>query len=131
MILKTYARVVTENIELTLDMLSHALGLEPEHRFAVGTRQIAVIGDFCVQSAAPDELTALRAVVGPIVVDDLERTVEMLQRQGSTLESEVLAAPTGRVLYSRTPEGVGFEWLEYTRELSAKLLPEVDVTDRP
>ena len=124
MILKTYARVVTEDAELTFGPLLSLTGKEPDVRFTVGTTEIIAIADFCVIVAPREQLGALREVVGPIVVDNLQELQSMLIEQGSEITLGPILAPTGTVLYARNPDGIVMEWLQYTNELMARLFPD-------
>jgi hypothetical protein len=123
MILKTYARVVTENAERTLEGLRKLTGKEPDVRFSVGTTEIIAIADFCIVAAPKEQLTALREVVGPIIVDNLEELNAKLVEQGSEITLGPAEAPTGTVLYARNRDGIAMEWLQYTTKLTQRLFP--------
>ena len=51
--LKTYARVVTGDMESTLTILRALTAKEVDLRFAAGEVEIAAIGDFCIVAAPP------------------------------------------------------------------------------
>jgi len=120
MILKTYARVVTENAERTLEPLRSLTGKEPDVRFTVGTTEIIAIADFCIIAAPREQLAALREVVGPVVVDNLKELHSRLIEQGYEIALGPIEAPTGTVLYARNPDGGIMEWLQYTTELTER-----------
>jgi hypothetical protein len=117
MILKTYARVVTEHLEESVLFFRGLTGREEDTRFSTDTGAIVAIGDFCIIGTTADAAGALREIVGPIVVDDLEQTKTTLVREGAVITAAPSKAPTGRVMYARSSSGVLTEWLEYTPEL--------------
>ncbi len=124
MILKTYARVVTDNAELTFELLRSLTGKEPDVRFTIGTTEIIAIADFCIIAAPKEALAALREVVGPIVVDNLKELHSRLVEQGFEITLGPIVAPTGTVLYARNPDGIVMEWLQYTNELMERFFPD-------
>lgn len=54
MILKTYARVVTGDMESTLTTLRTLTGKDVDLRFTAGEIEIAALGSFCVIGAPPE-----------------------------------------------------------------------------
>jgi len=116
LILKTYARVVTDKLEETIVHLEALTGSVVELQFTMGQVTIAAIGDFCVIAAPASIHAELRAVVGPIVVDDLSITKDALLRMGGTVTAEPFTAPTGQVMYMRHPDGIAYEYLQYSFE---------------
>ena len=122
MILKTYARVVTGDMESTLTTLRTLTGKEVDLRFAAGELEIAAIGSFCVIAAPPEMQGALREVVGPVVVDDLFQTRTDLLNHGAVIVQDCFDAPTGTVLYARNNDGVVVEWLQYSAKYLQKTM---------
>jgi len=120
LILKTYARVVTGDMEVTLDVLRALTGKELDLRFKVAEVEIAAIGDFCVVAAPTEQHKALREIVGPVIVDDLDQTRACLLGQGAVVVQDRFDAPTGSVLYARNKDGVVVEWLEFSAEYLLK-----------
>ncbi len=51
MIFETYARVVTENAERTLERFRKLTSQEPDVRFKLGTTEIIAIAAFCIVAA--------------------------------------------------------------------------------
>ena len=129
MILKTYARVVTENAERTLEGLRKLTGKEPDVRFAVGTTEIIAIADFCIVAAPNEQLAALREIVGPVIVNNLEELYAKLVEQGSQITLGPIEAPSGTVLYARNSDGIVMEWLQYTPELMERLFPNLTLNE--
>ncbi len=125
MILKTYARVVTDNVESTLALLLVLTGKEPDVRFTFGDTEIVAIGDFCIISAPPEKMAALREIAGPVLVDNLEQTQVLLLQQGATITVPPKQAPTGSIMYAQSREGILFEFLQYTTELMRRVVPSL------
>ena len=122
MILKTYARVVTGDMESTLTTLRALTGKDVDLRFTAGQIEIAAVGNFCIIAAPPEQQGALREVVGPVVVDDLLQTRTDLLQHGAVIVQECFDAPTGTVLYARNIDGVVVEWLQYSAEYLQKTM---------
>lgn len=122
MILKTYARVVTGDIEATLSTLRTLTAKEVDLRFTAGDTEIAAIGGFCVIAAPLEKQRALREVVGPIIVDDLLQTRTDLLKHGAIIVQDTFDAPTGTVLYARNNDGVIVEWLQFSTEYLQKTM---------
>lgn len=120
MILKTYARVVTADMESTLGTLQALTGKSVDLRFTAGETEVAAVGDFCVIAAPPERHGALREIVGPVVVDDLLQTRSELLERGAVLIHDRFDAPTGSVLYARNSDGTVVEWLEFSAEFLHK-----------
>ena len=116
MILKTYARVVTGDMEATLAALLALTGKGVDLRFTAGEIEIAAVGDFCVIAAPFESHGALREIVGPVIVDGLHRTRTKLLEQGATLVQDRFDVPTGSVLYARNRDGIVVEWLQFSAE---------------
>ncbi len=122
MILKTYARVVTGDMESTLTTLCSLTGRNLDLRFTAGEIEIAAVGDFCIIAAPTEKHGALREVVGPVVVDDLLRTRTDLLKHGAVIVQDSFDAPTGTVLYARNIDGVIVEWLQLSPEYLQKTM---------
>lgn len=122
MILKTYARVVTGDMEATLADLLALTGKGVDLRFTAGGIEIAALGNFCVIAAPLEKHGALREIVGPVVVDDLDQTRTDLLERGAVLVRDRFDAPTGWVLYARTSDGVVIEWLQFSAEFLQKIM---------
>ncbi len=122
MILKTYARVVTGDMELTLTTLRTLTGRDVDLRFTAGELEIAALGSFCVIAAPPKMQGALREIVGPVVVDDLFQTRTDLLNHGAVIVQDCFDAPTGTVLYARNNDGVVVEWLQYSAKYLQKTM---------
>jgi hypothetical protein len=119
MILKTYTRVITNNLEASLNPLKMLVGREPD--ICIPLPDIAVelvaIGDFLIIAGPKDSIKSFRDVLGPVIVDDLEATQTMLEQSGAEIYSPIREVSTGRLLFSRTLDGVVIEWLEWRSDI--------------
>jgi hypothetical protein len=85
MILKTDARIFTEDIEASLKLFKKLVDKEPDLRFAFRDLEIAAIGDFCIVAGPSASLAPYRSSQEPIVVDNLEETRLLLLTAGATI----------------------------------------------
>jgi hypothetical protein len=122
MILKTYARIFTEDIEVSLSLLRNLVGREPDLRFAFRDLEIAAIGDFCVVAGPSTSLAQYRSSQGPIVVDNLEETQSLLLAAGATITVPTSKSDTGIFLYARHPDGVDVEYVQWKPDLVKRIL---------
>ena len=122
MILKIYARVVIGDMESTLATFRMLTAKDVDLRFAAGEIEIAAIGNFCIIAAPLEKQAALRAVVGPVVVDDLIQTRADLLKQGAVIIQDSFDAPTGTVLYACNQDGLTVEWLQFSAEYLQKTM---------
>jgi hypothetical protein len=119
MILKTYTRVVTSRLDDSLIPLKHLVGREPDLRIPlpdVGV-EIVAIGDFFIIAGAAEAIASFRNVLGPVIVDDLEETQALLEQSGAEITAPISKVSTGRLLFSRNPDGVVIEWLEWRSDI--------------
>jgi hypothetical protein len=113
MILKTYSRIFTDDLESTLNVLRAAVGREPELRVQFRDMEVLTIGDFCILTGPADSMRPFLGAVGPAIVDDLAETQAVLEEIGAEIISPITAGPTGWNLFSRTPDGVTIEWVQW------------------
>ncbi|MDR3728148.1 MAG: VOC family protein [Terracidiphilus sp.] len=124
MILKTYARIFTVDIEVSLDLLRKLVGREPDLRFAFRDLEIAAIGDFCVVAGPAASLAQYRSSQGPIVVDNLEETQSLLLAAGAKITVPPSESDSGVFLYARHPDGVDVEYVQWKPELVKRILSQ-------
>ncbi len=110
-------------MESTMKVLMALTGRQMDVSFCVGDTEIAAIGDFCVIAAPSEKRSALRDIVGPVVVNDLEQTKSELLEAGAEIIHDRIEAPSGSVLYARNSDGVVVEWLQYSPEILRKVVP--------
>ncbi|MGW9266771.1 VOC family protein, partial [Gordonia terrae] len=75
--------------------------------------------DFLLIAGADDDVEPYRNTVGPVVVDDLEALISLLD------EAQVLGdsrSATGRFAYLRHPDGAVVEYVQWSPEIVAAVL---------
>jgi hypothetical protein len=117
MILKTYARAFTTNLDASLAVLKQLLGQEPDVRLEFGDLVVVLIGDFCLIAGPTDSISPLFGRVGPVIVDDLVATRTALLQAGAEISMPITAQVTGQNMYSRNADGLLIEWLQFKPEL--------------
>lgn len=123
MILKTYTRIVTEDLEASLKPLKLLVGREPDLRIPLPGMgvELTAIGDFFLISGRREAIDGFVGVLGPAIVDDLDETLALLKQGGARIESPIAPVSTGRILFSEHPSGEVMEWLEWRPEIWEKV----------
>ncbi len=124
MILKSYIRIFTNDIENTLRVLRALDGSEVDLRFSMQQMgvEVAAMGDFCIVAGSDQALAPIRSSLGPIVVDDLAATEQTLLGVGATITLERSKGHTGVFLYAKHPDGSVVEYVEWDEETKEKML---------
>lgn len=122
MILKTYARIFTNNMAHTLPIFQQLIGREPDIQFIYGDWEIVAIGDILLVAGDEETLAPIRNSHGPIIVDNLAQTQVLLQKEGAIITHPPTSTPTGTMLYARHPDGTSIEYVEWTPELVARII---------
>jgi hypothetical protein len=122
MILKTYARVFTPNLETSLSLFQQLIGREPDIRFTYGNWEIAAIGDFLLVAGDEESLAPIRNSHGPVIVDSLAHTQQLLEKAGAVITQPATAVPTGTMLYAQHPDGTNMEYVEWTQEVVKQII---------
>ena len=124
MILKTYARLFTNDMERSLSLLRVLTGAEPDYRFTMEEQhwEIAGIGDFLLVAGKTEDIALIRSSHGPVVVDDLNACMQLLQNQGAVITKQPAQSQTGRYFYARHPDGSDVEYVEWRPELRTRVL---------
>jgi catechol 2,3-dioxygenase-like lactoylglutathione lyase family enzyme len=120
MILKTYARVFTNDADKSLDLFKKLQGSEPHMRLKFRDWDLIAIGDILIVGGTDEVLAPIRNSHGPLIVDDLDETQKVLEQGGAQIIQAAAPAPTGRFLYARHPDGLIFEYVEWTPDLVEK-----------
>ncbi|MEU5239854.1 VOC family protein [Streptomyces lydicus] len=121
-ILKTYARLWTEDLDRALPLLEQLTGAQVDLRLTFHAVELAVLGDFLVIAGPADERAKYAHASATVIVEDLEDLQTTLKAAGATLTTPATAGPTGRFLYARHVEGAEIEYVEWTPELRRRLL---------
>ncbi len=114
MILKTYSRIFTNDVDATLAVLRQLVGHEPELREPFLDMEVLTIGDFCIVAGSTESIKPFLGAVGPIVVDDLIATKATLEACGAEIVSPITDVMTGQNMFSRTTDGVLIEYVQWT-----------------
>ncbi|MEV5646878.1 VOC family protein [Nocardia sp. NPDC052254] len=118
---KTYARVLTNDLDGTVEVLRQLVGRAPDFQVTFGRFDIALIGDFCVVAGIDEALDRYRGTVGPVIVEDLDATVTLLVGSGAEVTVPPFDGPAGRGFLVRHPDGVEFEYVQFHSELDRQV----------
>ncbi|MDC7341205.1 VOC family protein [Streptomyces lydicus] len=121
-ILKTYARLWTEDLDRALPLLEQLTGAQVDLRLTFHAVELAVLGDFLVIAGPADERAKYAHASATVIVEDLDDLQTTLKAAGATLTTPATAGPTGRFLYARHVDGAEIEYVEWTPELRRRLL---------
>ncbi len=124
MVLKTYMRIFTEDVEQSLPLLVALTGKQPDLRFSMPQQglEIIAVGDFCLVAGAREVIDPIRSLQGPLVVDDLDAmTATVLQHGGMITKSEEVS-PSGRYLFARHADGLHVEYVQWNQELVDRII---------
>lgn len=122
MILKTYTRMFTTDLEETLRVLRPLHAGEPHLRFRFDPWELAGIGDVLVVAGTEEALAPIRSSLGPWIVTDLDETRGSLVKAGAEIIREIALVPTGRMMYARHPDGAVVEYVQWTPELVEQII---------
>ncbi|MFF8731815.1 VOC family protein [Streptomyces sp. NPDC015171] len=122
-ILKTYARLWSDDLDGALSLLRRLTGAEPDLRLRFHAVELAAIGDFLVIAGSADERATYAHASATVVVADLDDLVTTLESAGATITTPVTAGPTGRFLYARHADGTEIEYVEWTPDLVRRIIP--------
>ena len=117
MILKTYARVFTNDLEKTLAMFQSLSGTQPHLRLQFGEWSLAGIGDTFIVAGTDEALAPIRDSHGPFIVDDLDEVQRRIEAAGGHVTQPISAVPTGRMLYAKHADGLHVEYVEWRPDL--------------
>lgn len=122
MILKTYTRLFTTDLEKSLRVLRELHAGEPHLRFRFDPWELVGIGDVLVVAGTEEALAPIRSSLGPWVVADLDETRRSLVEAGAEITREIAPVPTGRMMYARHPDGAVVEYVQWTPELIEQII---------
>lgn len=124
-VLKTYARWLTTDLEAILPGVRALVGRDEDYRFRLtDTIEIVGIGNFCLVAGDADALDEFTGTLGPVVVDDLDATVDEATRHGLRVSRPEQPAKTGRYLYLQYPDGTEVEHLQMNDDTADNLRTE-------
>jgi predicted enzyme related to lactoylglutathione lyase len=127
MILKTYLRVFTEDLDRSLQLFRELTGREVDMRFPMPTMslEVAAIGDICLLGGSPEALAPLRSIQGPLIVKDLDAVKNAITRDGGEIIRAEEISPSGRYLWARHKDGTMVEYVQWNPELVDLLITNV------
>ena len=121
MILKTYSRIFTSDVDATLAVLRQLIGREPELREPFQDMEVLTIGDFCVVAGPAESIKPFLGAVGPVIVDDLATTKVVIEGCGAEIVSPITEVMTGHNMFARTQDGVVTEYVQWRPEIWKKV----------
>lgn len=121
-ILKTYARLWTDELDQSLALLRELTGAEPDLRFAFDSIELAAIGDFLVVAGPPAERARYSHASATVIVDDLDTLTMTLATAGAEITTPESTSVTGRFLYARHRGGAEVEYVEWIPELVERIV---------
>lgn len=122
MILKTYTRIFTTDLEATLRVLRVLHAGEPHLRFRFDPWELVGIGDVLAVGGTEAALAPIRGSLGPWIVTDIDATRRSLVEAGAEIIREIVPVPTGRMMYARHPDGAVIEYVQWTPELVERII---------
>ena len=122
MILKTYTRIFTTDLEKTMQVLRGLHTGEPHLRFRFDPWDLVGIGDMLVIAGTEEALAPIRGSFGPWVVSDIDDTRRLLIEAGAEVTQEIALVPTGRMMYVRHPDGALVEYVQWNPELVEQII---------
>ena len=120
MILKTYARVFTNDLERALRTFQALHGSSPHLRLRFGEWDLVGIGDVFIVAGTDEALAPIRDSYGPFIVDDLDEAQRTIEAEGGQITQPISDVPTGRMLYARHADGLHVEYVEWRPDLIEK-----------
>lgn len=122
-ILRTYARLWTDDLDQALPLLEELTGEPPHLRLAFHEIALAAIGNFLVIAGPAEERARYAHASATVVVDDLDALQATLTAAGATVTTPATDGPTGRFLYARHADGAEVEYVEWTPDLVRGIIP--------
>ncbi|MFL4904253.1 VOC family protein [Streptomyces sp. MMS24-I2-30] len=121
-ILKTYARLWSDDLDQALPLLQQLTGEQPHLRLAFESIGLAAIGDFLVIAGPAEERAKYDHATATVVVEDLDALQATLKSADATITTPATEGPTGRFLYARHADGAGVEYVQWNDELVSKII---------
>lgn len=122
MMLKTYTRILTTDLEATVATLKAVHGTEPHIAFEFEPWKLVGIGDVLAVAGTEESLTPIRGSLGPWIVDDIDAARSKLLDNGASIVSDVEDVATGRMMYMKHADGNVVEYVQWLPELAEKLI---------
>lgn len=117
MILKTYTRMFTTNLESTVATLEAVHGTQPHLRLHYEPLTLVGIGDVLVIGGTDAALEPIRGSYGPWIVEDIDDTKSRLLANGASVVRDIRDIPTGRMMYMKHADGSVVEYVQWANHL--------------
>jgi hypothetical protein len=117
MILKTYTRIFTTDLESTVATLKAVHGTEPHLRLNYDPLFLVGIGDVLVIGGTHKALAPIRGTLGPWIVEDIDEAKRKLLANGAAVVRDIHTIPTGRMMYMKHADGNVVEYVQWAPEL--------------
>ncbi|MFL0418611.1 VOC family protein [Sphingomonas sp. 179-I 2A4 NHS] len=118
MILKTYTRIFTTDLEGTVATLKAVHGTEPHFRLDFDPWTLVGIGDVLAVGGTDEALEPIRGSLGPWIVEDIDDAKAKLLANGASVVRDIEDVPTGRMMYIKHADGSVVEYVQWTPELA-------------
>jgi hypothetical protein len=122
MVLKTYTRILTTDLETTVAALKAIHGTEPHLAFAFDPWRLVGIGDVLVVAGTEEALEPIRGSLGPWIVEDIVAARSKILENGASIVREIEDVGTGRMMYVRHADGHVVEYVQWLPELAERLV---------
>lgn len=117
MILKTYTRLFTTDLESTVATLKAVHGTQPHLRLEYDPLTLVGIGDVLVIGATDTALESIRGTYGPWIVDDIDDAKSKLLASGASVVRDIRDIANGRMMYMKHADGSVVEYVQWAPEL--------------
>ncbi|MFI9645034.1 VOC family protein [Streptomyces sp. NPDC052040] len=121
-ILKTYARLWSEDLDKALPPLVELVGEDVHIRFSIGGVEVGAIGNFLVIAGSRAAAAELPDATATVVVSDLAEVQALLASFGGEVTYGPVEGPTGSYLFARHADGCQVEYVQWKPELQAKII---------
>ncbi|GES53587.1 hypothetical protein Rhsp01_62100 [Rhizobium sp. NBRC 114257] len=117
MILKTYTRIFTTDLQPTVATLKAVHGTEPHLWLNYAPLTLVGIGDVLVIGGTDEALEPIRGSLGPWIVEDIDDAKRKLLANGASVMRDIKDIPPGRMMYMKHADGCLVEYVQWTPEL--------------
>jgi len=117
MILKTYTRIFTTDLESTVATLKAVHGTQPHLWLNYAPLTLVGIGDVLAIGGTEEALKPIRGSLGPWIVEDIDDAKSKLLANGASVIRDVGNIPTGRMMYMKHADGSVVEYVQWAPEL--------------
>jgi hypothetical protein len=117
MILKTYTRMFTTDLESTVATLKAVHGTAPHLTFNYDPLTLVGIGDVLVIGGTDEVLAPILGTYGPWIVEDINDAKSKLLANGASVMRDIKDIPTGRMMYMKHADGSMVEYVQWAPEL--------------